>query len=41
MAHVDSRLITFLAADGSRVASIKPEVITGGRVRTPRAGIPR
>ncbi|MFJ5225471.1 FAD-dependent monooxygenase [Streptomyces sp. NPDC088400] len=29
-AHVDSRLITFLDADGSPVAAIKPEVITGG-----------
>ncbi|MFJ1749765.1 FAD-dependent monooxygenase [Streptomyces sp. NPDC088116] len=29
-AHVDSRLITFLNADGGPVASVRPEAITGG-----------
>ncbi|NGY65929.1 NAD(P)-binding protein [Lentzea sp. NEAU-D13] len=29
-AHVNTRRITFLNADGSQVASIRPEVITGG-----------
>lgn len=29
-AHVDSRHLTFLAADGATVASIRPETLTGG-----------